>query len=554
MLIANSVRLWTQTTVLAAEQTFAIDDKTFYDNMKKCLTTRTQNIGALLDSDDDNQTIKLDMEKVGEIKIEDVDMTGGNSKNILETLFRECTNLKVVNFKDCNINGISFSDLNNKALTEMYLVNCGIRSVPGLSLPYLDILCLSQNDLSAEDAFENLTGNNFPALTRLWLDECKISNVDFIEKLGDNIVNLSLADNELTNTSLDDIIAAGNTKLRNLKVLGLGARVHAGSNVNIIYNSNGNNKITNIDKLSSLPEIFTDLVSLDISCLRITSLQPFANFRDNVAVDFTRNLITDFTGIETRSNWDLNHQFIHISGNFAAGLKSELPEILKRVTDENDILKGDLSCTNCSLSDDGAKIEIAPNKNYAEIKVTSGRLKDSFISFTLKRMPVVPNDLKAKVGDTLAKVILPEGFTWKDASLSVGPEGTKTFKAAYTPVDTDTYVYVDDIDVPVMVEAADDEQPSKPSGEEPSSDEQPTKPADDEESTKPSDEEHETEPSGDEQPTKPAVDGNETEGSAGADSSVNTFDATPVVPVMVILLVSCMILYITVLVRKKQCK
>lgn len=69
MLIANPVRLWTQTTVLAAEQTFAIDDKAFYDNIKNCLTRTSNNIGALLDSDDDNQTIKLDMEKVGEIKI-----------------------------------------------------------------------------------------------------------------------------------------------------------------------------------------------------------------------------------------------------------------------------------------------------------------------------------------------------------------------------------------------------------------------------------------------------------------------------------------------------
>ena len=65
------------------------------------------------------------------------------------------------------------------------------------------------------------------------------------------------------------------------------------------------------------------------------------------------NKICDFTGLEGKTNFDLNRQDIPISGNFAAGQESELPELVKRVLDENDVLKGSLSYENCNLSDDG---------------------------------------------------------------------------------------------------------------------------------------------------------------------------------------------------------
>ena len=80
----------------------------------------------------------------------------------------------------------------------------------------------------------------------------------------------------------------------------------------------------------------------------------------------------------------------------------------------------------------------------------------------------LPTGLTATYGDTLASVKLPEGWAWANSSQSVGTVGTRTFKANYTPSDTDNYNTVDNVDVSVTVrEAAPDDSgtPDKPSGE-----------------------------------------------------------------------------------------
>lgn len=78
----------------------------------------------------------------------------------------------------------------------------------------------------------------------------------------------------------------------------------------------------------------------------------------------------------------------------------------------------------------------------------------AFIEFTIvKGDPVytVPNNLTAKYGQTLADVVLPAGFTWDDNTASVGEIGENTFKATFTPSDTDNYNIVNNIDINVTV-------------------------------------------------------------------------------------------------------
>ena len=227
-----------------------------------------------------------------------------------------------------------------------------------------------------------------------------------------------------------------------------------------------------------IPERFPELVSLDLSSLRINSLKEFANVRDDISIDFTMNKICDFTGVEGKTNFDLNRQDISISGDFAAGREIELPELVKRVLDENDVLKGSLDYENCNLSDDGTKLMIQPDVTTAYVTVQNGKLRDSKIRFLLKWIPsyTVPQNLTAVVGNTLADVPLPEKFTWKEPSLDVGTVGTHLFKAVYTPKDTDRYVIVDDIDIPVTVKG-DVEEPVEPTpspGPEPTAAPEPT--------------------------------------------------------------------------------
>ncbi|MBO4539438.1 MAG: hypothetical protein J5781_04120, partial [Clostridia bacterium] len=53
-----------------------------------------------------------------------------------------------------------------------------------------------------------------------------------------------------------------------------------------------------------------------------------------------------------------------------------------------------------------------------------------------KADPVVPTDLTATYGQTLADIALPEGWVWADNTQSVGNVGMKAFSATYTPEDT----------------------------------------------------------------------------------------------------------------------
>ena len=68
-----------------------------------------------------------------------------------------------------------------------------------------------------------------------------------------------------------------------------------------------------------------------------------------------------------------------------------------------------------------------------------------------------PTGLTAKYGQTLADVTLPDGWSWMDSSESVGGASTaaKTFRATFTPTDTENYNAVENIELEVMVNKAD---------------------------------------------------------------------------------------------------
>ena len=65
----------------------------------------------------------------------------------------------------------------------------------------------------------------------------------------------------------------------------------------------------------------------------------------------------------------------------------------------------------------------------------------------------IPTGLTATYGQTLANVTLPEGWSWKDATTSVGNAGTNTFTAIFIPTDTVNYVTIE-AEVTLTVEKA----------------------------------------------------------------------------------------------------
>ena len=88
--------------------------------------------------------------------------------------------------------------------------------------------------------------------------------------------------------------------------------------------------------------------------------------------------------------------------------------------------------------------KVAGNDNYNEFVCSAP------VSVTIaKADPETPTGLTVIVGQTLADVTLPEGWTWADSSQSVGAAGENTFKANFAG--NDNYNSASNVDVTVTV-------------------------------------------------------------------------------------------------------
>ena len=77
---------------------------------------------------------------------------------------------------------------------------------------------------------------------------------------------------------------------------------------------------------------------------------------------------------------------------------------------------------------------------YNPIKVVKGTPKYT-----------VPTKLKAELNQNLYDIELPEGFEWTSSNETFTEKGNKTFKAKYTPTDTNNYKIVEDIEITIQV-------------------------------------------------------------------------------------------------------
>ncbi|MCM1186792.1 MAG: hypothetical protein NC251_09220 [Lachnoclostridium sp.] len=465
---------WTQMKAQAADVSgsvkteLTITDETLYQQLKASLTTTsiTDNSGVDAECDDTAQTIKLNIGKVTHIKVnlKDVSMSD-NAKTVLQTLLMDCVKLKNLSLLNVDLQGVDLSGLNNRASLEVLkLYHCGLTEIPDITLPNLEGLYLSNNDLSGAGACRNIDTAHFANLKALVMDTCGINDLSFLGGVQlAQLKTLDLSQNKLTDEDLDQLIAAKDG-LPELTTLRLGGRSRNENDTTyLVTQADSTNKLKEVNKLASLLTVFPNLTNLDLTTLGITSLRDFADVGvgDDVDIDFTGNKISDFAGLEGNRKIIIAMQRISLSGNFAPGYECELPELVKKVLDANDPLYGNekIAYENCSLSADGTKLVVHPNVGGASMQVTGGRLGNigigSKITFQLKKVPKydIPQDITAEEGKTLADIALPEGFAWKDDTLAVGEVGTKNFKAVYTPADLDAYIVLDNIDIPVMVTA-----------------------------------------------------------------------------------------------------
>lgn len=105
-----------------------------------------------------------------------------------------------------------------------------------------------------------------------------------------------------------------------------------------------------------------------------------------------------------------------------------------------------------TVINDGYEVTFTPND--AENFDYTGAVFTQTVEITVNKATPsydVPADVTAVYGDTLADVTLPTRWTWADNTQHVGSVGNHTFKAAFTPADTNNYNLVTDVDISVAV-------------------------------------------------------------------------------------------------------
>ena len=110
---------------------------------------------------------------------------------------------------------------------------------------------------------------------------------------------------------------------------------------------------------------------------------------------------------------------------------------------------GDTTAKNVSNNTITAKIKDKDNYEWKDDSTTT----DLVLNWSITQATpdyTVPTGLTGLKGDTLNDVLLPDRFTWNDAS-TVLTAGTHTYKATYTPEDTTNYKTITDIDIEVNV-------------------------------------------------------------------------------------------------------
>ncbi len=86
------------------------------------------------------------------------------------------------------------------------------------------------------------------------------------------------------------------------------------------------------------------------------------------------------------------------------------------------------------------------SKNHYEERVNV-EVKKAIPEYTL------PSDLKAKIGNKLSTINLPNGFHWNNPDEIVTGTGIKKYLANYVPVDKDNYETIENIELEVLIES-----------------------------------------------------------------------------------------------------
>ena len=160
--------------------------------------------------------------------------------------------------------------------------------------------------------------------------------------------------------------------------------------------------------------------------------------------------------VDDEVNFELRYKNIEAK-DFTVSVNNGTPTISSVISSNDNVFTAKVDDTN------KAKIVVTPASNLnigthkETLTVTTGDNATHFVTVRLKVNKAIPtytapSNLTAVYGQTLSDVKLPDGFSWQDSdTTSVGNVGKNTFKAIYTPKDTENYDTISDIEIVLLV-------------------------------------------------------------------------------------------------------
>ena len=370
---------------------------------------------------------------------------------------KKLTAMKVLNLKYNAIKDISpLAGLQN--LESLNVYDNQIETFPtNMKCPNMTQLNIGENIREGKQGMDNISGinvTNFPKLEQLNADAVGVSDISGVFSI-ETLKYLTVGANQLTDASMQGI-----TALVNLEQLIIGTYATEGDGISTTTPGGWKNDIKEFSVYAQLPQ----LQKLGYQGQDVASLEPFNELMEKgVQLNLNGNMLVDFTGLDENNvkNISMNNQHYAQKdlkqGSTMAVAELESDRALAGLLDAADLLHGDITCTNCAISDDGKYITFEQNEQgdtksmTASIKVTSGKLQNSEYSYVLDAVPTytVPQGIETTAGTQLKEVTLPAGFSWMDESVNVGDTaGTKTFLASYT---ADGYKAVENIPIQVLI-------------------------------------------------------------------------------------------------------
>ena len=390
-------------------------------------------------------------------------------------MFTNCSNLPSIelsNFNTENVTDMSRMFWGCKSLTSLDLSNFKTANVTNMCWMFTDCSNLSYVNISTFNT-ENVTN-----LDHMFYNCVNLSTVDVSNFNTDKVTNMLGMFSNCQNLTFIDVSKFNTENVTNMSWM----FASCGKLSSLDVSNFNTEKVTNMEGMfSSLTVNTLDLSSFKTANVtnmgrmffNCKSLNTIYATTDFIAPSSSENMFYSCTSLKGEkdtifSSNKAHGEYARIDGDAnSPGYFSLKPPIKPTLSEDtytyntNEQTVGITGFDEKTMDIEGNKATVVGNYTVT-IKSKTGKWSDgstkpvTFNWFIIKANPsyTLPTDLNAVQGDMLSDVTLPAGWKWNTPNSQLTDANSNTYKATFTPIDSDNYNVLTNIDVTIDVEAA----------------------------------------------------------------------------------------------------